>query len=304
MQIALIANSQNRINYSQYMHNHLVFNPAYNEHSVDIGANVLYRNQWTGFQGAPKTQIGNVFYNLNRHSFALQFSNDAITAFKSTEIAVNYNISFKANQNTTFSFGLKAAYQINSNTVGQEVFFDAGDNALSTNFTYTNLNYGTGFFVRSEKYFFGIGLPYLIKNDNHAVSGNVSGFKYNHLFLTGGLMLVESESLQFFPTILAKTVSGAPLQIGLDLNAIFQEKIWASVGYRNDHSAILSAGYIFPYNIKAVYSYDLGFSVNRFGGSTHEISIGFGMSLFNNNFSRRQRLKKSMFFKNSTGARY
>ncbi len=296
--ISVATFAQNRLNYSQYMHNHLAFNPGYTEFNNQFGASLIYRNQWTGFTGAPKTQVGNAFYNIGKtHAISVQFRNDQITAFKSTDIGLGYAVNLNASNETSFSFGIRAGYMLNSNGIGQETFFDNGDPILINSYVDNHFNFGAGLFVRNPQYYFGIGLPYLLKNNNISLSSN-GALEYNHAYITGGYMPVNNERIKFYPSILAKVVSGAPVQFGADLNFIFNEKVWTSLGYRNDVVAVMSLGYIFKYDIKLVYSYDLGFSVTKYGGSTHEISIGFGMSTFTNKFSQRQYLKKrSLFFK-------
>ena len=48
--------------YTQYMYNLSVINPAYAGSKEHLNIGVLYRNQWTGFDGAPTT--ANLFGHL------------------------------------------------------------------------------------------------------------------------------------------------------------------------------------------------------------------------------------------------
>ena len=47
--------SQHNNQYSQYMFNGLSINPAYAGANEALNLTLLHRNQWTGFDGAPKT---------------------------------------------------------------------------------------------------------------------------------------------------------------------------------------------------------------------------------------------------------
>ena len=47
--------SQHNNQYSQYMFNGLAINPAYAGANKALNITLLHRNQWTGFDGAPKT---------------------------------------------------------------------------------------------------------------------------------------------------------------------------------------------------------------------------------------------------------
>src|SRR5688572_26007233 len=48
--------SQQDPQYSQYMFNTLVINPAYAGYKETNNISLLHRDQWSGFAGAPKTQ--------------------------------------------------------------------------------------------------------------------------------------------------------------------------------------------------------------------------------------------------------
>jgi type IX secretion system PorP/SprF family membrane protein len=50
-----VAFSQQDPQYTQYMYNQAIINPAYAGSNESLSLVSLYRNQWTGFEGAPKT---------------------------------------------------------------------------------------------------------------------------------------------------------------------------------------------------------------------------------------------------------
>jgi type IX secretion system PorP/SprF family membrane protein len=52
---SLTANAQQDAMYTQYMFNTLAINPAYAGSRNVTSATALFRNQWTGIAGAPKT---------------------------------------------------------------------------------------------------------------------------------------------------------------------------------------------------------------------------------------------------------
>ena len=47
--------AQQDAQYTQYMYNLSVINPAYAGSKETMNIGLLHRNQWTGFDGAPKT---------------------------------------------------------------------------------------------------------------------------------------------------------------------------------------------------------------------------------------------------------
>ncbi len=291
--------AQNRVSYSQYMHNHALFNPAYTDLSHDLGAIAFVRHQWYQFEGAPVTYHGNVWYNLNQHGFQLQLLKTKITAFKHFEAGLAYNYKMFIANNTTLAFGLKASYNSQSANYGGLTYFDGGDPALSGSIKRVGVNFGAGAFVTNDYWHAGVGGPYLFNNKLLSSTGGFD-ITYNHFFLTGGYKMIDEIDFMAYPTALIKIVKGAPLSASVDFNMLFQERIWASVGYRLNHTVVLSSGVILWDDFKIVYSYDLGLGgANRYGGMTHEISLGYGMSLYNNSFQKRKYLNNKGGFKRS-----
>lgn len=291
--------AQNRVNYSQYMHNHQIFNPAYIDASKHVGGSMLYRMQWMGFEGAPQTLIGNGFFNYKRHNFNLQLLNDNITVFKHLEAGLSYSYLIKLDRYTYMSLGVKATYNQQTANYNTLSYFDAGDQALSGAFTKIGVNFGAGMFVRSKNWFAGVGAPYIFNNKN--IEPQMSLFndiQYNHFYISGGYKIVDNYMYVLYPTALLKWTKGSPLSIGVDVNFIWNERIWGGLGYRIDNTVILSTGLIFLKDFKVVYSYDLGLGkVNRYGGMTHELSIGYGMELYRSSFTQRKYTTRKMGYR-------
>jgi type IX secretion system PorP/SprF family membrane protein len=298
--------AQNRVNYSQYMHNHQIFNPAFVEESKNLGGSVLYRNQWMGIEGAPSSFIGDVFYGFRSHNFNVQFLYDKITVFKHLEVGASYSYSLKLGRNTRMAFGLKATYNQQTGNYGALNYFDAGDPSLSGTIRKIGVNFGTGVFVRSKHWHVGFGAPYIFNNNNvdqgNTMFGDVS---YQHFFLSGGYRIVDEDYFQFYPTTMIKWTKGSPLAASVDLNFLMRQKFWASAGYRIDNTIILSAGLVLWKDFKIIYSYDLGLGkVNRFGGMTHEISLGYGMSMYQSAFQKRKYLNNKGWRKKPRKSRW
>ena len=210
--IGIQVSAQNRINYSQYMHNHQIFNPAYIEHDKNFGGSILYRNQWMGIEGTPQTIIGNAFYGVRGHTFNLQFLQDQITVFKHLEVGLSYSYAIKLGRNTQMAFGIKASYNQQTAEYDKLTFFDGFDPDMAGTVKKTGINFGAGIFVRSKHWHVGLGAPYLLQNglidQNSKLFGN---FNYQHFFLTGGYRFVDNHYFQFYPTTMIKWTKGAPL---------------------------------------------------------------------------------------------
>ena len=288
--LSLKIGAQNRVNYSQYMHNHQIFNPAFVEESKNLGGSILYRNQWMGIEGTPSTFIGDVYYGFRNHNFNVQFLYDKITVFKHLEAGASYSYSLKLGRNTKMAFGLKATYNQQTANYGALSYFDGGDPSLSGTIRKIGVNFGAGMFVRSKHWHVGLGAPYIFNNNNVDATSTMFGdLTYQHFFLSGGYRFIDDDYFQFYPTTMVKWTKGSPLSASLDLNFLFRQKFWGSAGYRIDNTVVLSAGLVLWKDFKIIYSYDLGLGkVNRFGGMTHELSLGYGMSMYQSAFQKRK----------------
>src|SRR5665647_1044106 len=75
-----------------YMYNALAINPAFAGCHDALSATISYRNQWVGFEDAPKSQILSVHTPLDndRVGVGLLVERNSIGIFKETDIIGNY----------------------------------------------------------------------------------------------------------------------------------------------------------------------------------------------------------------------
>ena len=74
--------AQQSAQYTQYIFNGLIINPAYAGTKEILNANAMYRSQWAGLEGAPTTQTFAADGTLknNRLGVGLQVVNDKVGA--------------------------------------------------------------------------------------------------------------------------------------------------------------------------------------------------------------------------------
>ena len=78
--------------YSMYMFNGLAVNPAYAGSRETISLTALYRNQWTGLEGAPKTAVlvGHAPLLNDKIGLGLSITSDNISIFNMMIISASY----------------------------------------------------------------------------------------------------------------------------------------------------------------------------------------------------------------------
>ena len=103
--------AQQDAQYTQYMYNTLVINPAYSGSRGVMSIAALHRSQWVGIDGAPTTQTLNVHAPVkNRLGAGLSIVNDEIGNGTSQETYFDGSLSYTipTSNEGKLSFGIKA----------------------------------------------------------------------------------------------------------------------------------------------------------------------------------------------------
>ncbi|MBL7915176.1 MAG: type IX secretion system membrane protein PorP/SprF, partial [Bacteroidia bacterium] len=78
--------------FTQYMFNEMFINPAYAGSREQVAATMLYRNQWVGLEGAPKTQTASINGPLmnKKLGLGLTMMNESIGVTKQFAVYASY----------------------------------------------------------------------------------------------------------------------------------------------------------------------------------------------------------------------
>lgn len=268
--------------YTQYMYNMSVVNPAYataGEETINVGA--LYRSQWVGSVGAPST--GSLFVHwpiTSRIETGLSVINDKIgDVVNQTNVYADFAYVLPVGQNTKLSFGLKAGATFFSTNFNGFIYSDdLPDPAFANNLSQTFPNVGVGAFYFGPNYYLGLSAPNLLRskhleNDSGIVANGVEEI---HYFLTGGYVFNLNENLKLKPAFMTKAVSGAPISIDLTVNVLFNNVFEIGVGYRLDDSFSGLANFRVGPSMRIGYAYDHTISnLGKFNSGSHELMLLF-----------------------------
>ncbi|OAQ38101.1 hypothetical protein A5893_14955 [Pedobacter psychrophilus] len=266
--------------YTQYMFNTLAINPAYAGSRNVISATALYRNQWTGYDGAPKTSTFSIDAPINdkRIGLGLQIFNDRLGITNTTGFVVSsaYRIRMEVG---TLSFGIQGSGNHRRADYTQVKLDQSGtsiDPAFQEFVSRTNFNIGTGIYYNSDNFYVGLSAPELLPTKFGSQSSTNLSKQEIHLFLTAGFVASLSDDLKLKPSVLVKQVKGAPIEG--DLNATFWIKDVIGIGgsYRTnaDVSGLLEIQ-ASP-QIRIGYSYDHSITkLQSFNSGSHEIMLRY-----------------------------
>jgi len=274
---SLAATAQQEPHYTQYMYNMGVVNPAYmiNEPGiVQVGS--LYRAQWVGLDGAPKT--ANIFGNIplnEQVEIGINYTNDQIGDVATQNIFnVNFAYKIKLNYDTNLSFGLKMGVD--------NVNLDFSQTNVSTDAAFqnqqqTSLAIGAGAFLFKEKYYVGFSSPNLIPYKVDVESEDSVLYREKaHFYLMGGYVFNVHPQVKLKPSAVTKIVFGAPITTDVSLNALYDDRFELGLSYRVEDAVSVLAGFNVTPDLRIGYAYDFGTSRLRdYSSGSHEIVMTY-----------------------------
>ena len=267
---------------SKNVFNGLLLNPAYAGSHPYFSTSLLYRSQWTGFAGAPNTQMLEFDGPLAKEvmGVGLVISHDKIGVTDQTDFYASYSYKLKIGEENKLAFGLRAGATNYVSKMSQLTVWDNGEDVFMNDVkAYLVPKFGFGMYFFGEKYFAGFAIPTLIAYDNnYSFSLNVdkSSFVRRHYYLNGGYVFDLNETMKLKPALLMKYVPAAPLQADISTSLIYKDMLTFGLGFRTGDAIVGMLEYRTSQRIRIAYAYD--FTVSKFrkySGGSHEIVIGY-----------------------------
>lgn len=276
--------------FTQYMYNMSVINPAYATAEQGIlNTGVLYRTQWVGLEGAPRTASLFAHTPINEKiEVGLSFTNDNIgDVVEENNIYADFAYVLQVGENSKLSLGVKAGVTLFNTNFNGFVLQSGGvdsDVAFNENINNAFPNVGLGAFYFSDNYYIGLSAPNLLATKHLETENGVRalGAENTHFFLTGGYVFDITPDVRFKPAFMARSVAGAPLALDLTANVLLQEKLEVGLAYRLDDAVSGLVNFRIAPNLRIGYSYDYTTSnLSDFSSGSHEIMLLFDLDLFN-----------------------
>ena len=300
LSVAGYSYSQQLPQYSQYLRNQFMVNPAaagiYDFLDLTIGG----RYQWAGFENAPMTAYAygsttlssnKVRYNPSlrtsqgpvrnpeiktgklKHAIGGQIIADEYGAFRKLSFAGTYAIHIPLTQKMNMSFGAKlglsnstflqdrATVLTQMNGYTGPTLSDPEYDAFIANQSSKNfMDIGAGLYFYSKKFFFGFSADQLTRDMVSFGSGTANFDPNMHFMGTVGYKFPISENMTLMPAALVKIMSPAPVSIDGSLQLEYKEWLWFGATYRHTDAVVLMAGANINEKFKFGYSYDYSLS--------------------------------------------
>ena len=289
-----VAFSQNQARYAQMNFAPGVLNPAALAIDAQYQVDLMFRNQWFQFDGAPTSFAANLQYELDFDmAVGLNFQHDRIGAYQSNSVSGQYAYRAVFDNASALIFGIGLGIESKSLDLSGSVLTQAGDPAFAQNYSKIFFNAAAGIYYYSPRFYVGASVPQLFQTN----FGADDGFKVKrfHYYMSTGLYLDAGRNYTFNPNLQVKMVMGAPAQADLILRNTFHGRFSLVVGYRSENSIIAGADFLITPFMRAGYSfnYDVG-SLSRMKGMSNELYLGFGMPYRSdrNKFGKRRYINR------------
>ncbi|MBT8377513.1 MAG: type IX secretion system membrane protein PorP/SprF [Winogradskyella sp.] len=289
MLLSLYASAQQDPQFTQYMYNMSVINPAYataDESILNIGGH--YRTQWVGLEGAPKTASFFAHTPIDEKiELGISFTNDNIgDVVNENNVYADFAYVLQVGLESKISLGLKAGVTLFDTTFDGFVLQSGGTNsdvAFNENISKAFPNVGLGAFYFTDNYYLGLSAPNLLTTKHIETENGVraTGVQNTHYFLTGGYVFDINQNVKLKPAFMARAVSGAPLAIDITANALINEKLEAGLGYRVGDAISALVNFRVSPDLRIGYAYDYTTTnLGDYNSGSHEIFILFDVDLF------------------------
>lgn len=286
---AFTINAQQQSLYTNYLLNNYAYNPAVAGAKPYAQANLYYRNQWTGFEGAPKTYLMSLYGPLKKvKNVAL---GGMIVSDKTGLISTNtgyltFAYHVKVTKKTKLGLGISAGMKQYTVRLYDVKAYDKGDEYLSGAST-LNANVfdaNAGMYFYGERFFLGLSTMNML--NNKITWKNPTGKLVPHYYAVIGYNIKLSKDFSLQPSVMFKYLPipknpglGKKAELGqleYSLKLTYKDMVWLGGNYRatDGVGAMLGVTVIKKLNIAYAYDYSLT-SIKKYNQGSHEICLNY-----------------------------
>lgn len=282
--LTVAARGQQDAMYSEYVFNPSLINPAVvGSHDV-LNASLLYRSQWVGVPGSPKTGVFSIESPVKKENVGvgvnLEFDRLGVTSHTGITGIYSYRLRFPQ---SSLSFGLQAGLGFSSSDFMSVNYIDnnnLSDPAFLSNFNDVIPSVGFGMYYSAERFSAGLSVPqigsYVLQNLLYHQNEDAHLDLANHYFVSAGYMFDLAPGIKVKPSTLIKYVKGAPVEF--DVNGIFYfyDMLAAGISYRSLSSVNFMAQVKASDQLYIGYAFESATTeLKNYRSGSHEIMLQF-----------------------------
>lgn len=275
----MMAHAQQIPQYSQYMMNNYVLNPA------NTGMNDYWevksnnRLNWIGITDAPRTFILSAHGPFRKYNMGMGVSifSDVTGPTSRTGAHLSYAYHLKLTEKLRLGMGLSIGilqFRIDGTKVdlyqqGDPAFPNAVMSAYTADATF-------GINLQHKNFVVGFSAPQLIGNQLEFDNGQGDGSSaLSRHFLLMGAYTFRIKNFGIMPNVLLKYVHPVPPQFDAGLRLDYKDQFWIGAVYRHDDAVSFMGGLMYREFLMIGYSYDMSMSnLRNYSDGSHEVMVG------------------------------
>jgi type IX secretion system PorP/SprF family membrane protein len=271
--------AQQRMQFTQYMFNGVVINPAYAGADDALSLTFIQRTQWSGIEKAPSTQTfsGHTLFKKKHFGLGITLVNDKLGVHRNLNALTHYAYHIRTGPLSYLSMGIEAGiYSLKSDYASLVDPANRDPQISNPVRSQTFLDFGAGIYFRSQRFHAGLSAPEIVPQQftiNDTLSIRLSKVNF---FLFSKYRLSVSDQVDLEPSTLFKYLDGVPLSYDANLNMIYREVLTLGLSYRRNESVDFILRMQINRQLRLGYSYDHPFGmVSRLSGGSHELMVNY-----------------------------
>jgi len=310
--ISGLAGAQQRPQYTQYIFNNYLLNPALSGMENYTDVKIGHRQQWQGINGAPTTTfvsanmvLGDKYlwrnalslpengdppmgrnYTQNytaspaHHGIGIIAMNDKAGPLSFLDVTLTYAYHLKLQDALNLSLGTGVGIRRVSIDLNALSLEDPNDPALSNaGKAQLKPDLNVGMWLYGARFFAGASMQQVLKQNLSFSPDYNQGREVGHYFLTAGYKLFVDDEISATPSVMLKKVGNIPISYDANLKFVFRDRFWLGGSYRKGDSFAALAGINFSNVFNITYAYDYATSrLRSYTSGSHELVLGFQLN--------------------------
>jgi type IX secretion system PorP/SprF family membrane protein len=306
--------AQQRPQYTQYIFNNYLLNPALSgiENYTDFKAG--FRKQWAGIDGGPQTTFAAAHWSLGQDylwknplsmpekgddpmsdNYMQNYTSspahsgvgaivvlDKAGPLTRLDASLTYAYHLQLGGTLNLSVGVAAGITRFGINVADLTLEDPADPALrNTIVSQYKPDLALGLWLYGARFFAGLSVQQILPQKLAFTTDAAYnlGKEVPHAFATLGYKFSIDETISAIPSIMVKYVRPTSPSIDANLKLNFKDKFWLGGSYRYNDSYSALAGFNISRLFNITYSYDLSTSeLGKISNGSHEIVLGIQLN--------------------------
>ena len=281
--------------YTQYMYNMSIINPAYAGSYNALTLNFLGRWQQAGNGGASRTLSMAMSAPVGKNvGLGLSIVTDEIGPVEEQNVFGDFSYTLQISEKGNLALGLKAGFTFFNICLPCLNIVNENDAAFTNqNVNKVKPNFGVGTFYYTDKFYVGVSIPNFLQTLHFLDKGDQerSASEIKHFFLSSGYVFNVSNDIKLKPSIMLKASEGAPISIDFSGNVLLYDKFELGLSYRLNQSISALINVRASNRLRVGYAYDyIVTNLGNFKSGSHEVFV-----LFNFDF-KKLKIRSPRFF--------